>query len=246
MRIDNWEVFWWLSWVANCNGLAAMAKEWGWSGMLKLLLLDGVVPSPVSSTVRAAGRPTTILSFWLFYSGSDLEAGFSMSPGEKSWWVVFSLLHLLKSLRVMLTSAHLKNPNFKSFWVWVGILDLGMVDADCRWWMVSPLASAAQSGRPDGRAPTSDTRGVSRRVMDTPAFSPHTNDYQIVKETIRQLEKHRMKKHVRNDDCSGTDSPTRETKLQKCNNSISTAHTISSNCTTFQKFHFDRFCLFKT
>ena len=72
---------------------------------------------PLTRLLNSPGRRSANYNsqFLTFYSGSDLEAGLLMSPGEKSWWVVFSLLHLLKSLRVMLTSAHLKNPNFKSF-----------------------------------------------------------------------------------------------------------------------------------
>ena len=147
------------------------------SGMLKLLLLHGVVPSPVCSTVRAAGRPTSILKFFSFNFAFNLDFGLPMLDAEQV--VVGGVYHHLPPGQQSEQPAG--QPAQSQFQGLLNrraqILDLGMVvDADCRWWMVSPLSSAAQSGLPDdGSAGTSDTRGVSRRVMDTPAFSPHTH-----------------------------------------------------------------------
>ena len=73
---------------------------------------------------------------------------------------------------------HLSFDGWKKSWLkfWVA---MGMLDCDCGWFGV-PGARVCSTiwtpARPTGE--TSDTRGVTRRVMDTPAFSPH-NYYQI-------------------------------------------------------------------
>ena len=142
-----------------------------------------IVSSPLfCGTIWAACRPAQVLDF-LGNSRSYLHVSLQrilvniLGPLSSSHTIVNSVLCRSYWQHQTLWSSEfrwLKKKSWLKFWV-----AMGMLDCDCGWFGV-PGARVCSTiwtpGRPTGE--TSDTRGVTRRVMDTPAFSPH-NYYQI-------------------------------------------------------------------
>ena len=142
-----------------------------------------IVSSPLfCGTIWAACRPAQVLDF-LGNSRSYLHVSLQrilvniLGPLSSSHTIVNSVLCRSYWQHQTLWSSEfqwLKKKSWLKFWV-----AMGMLDCDCGWFGV-PGARVCSTiwtpARPTGE--TSDTRGVTRRVMDTPAFSPH-NYYQI-------------------------------------------------------------------
>ena len=178
-----------VSTCAESSSIFAFVREhsgtWHWDRwalILKLLLVGSCLPH---FSAEQSGRPAGHLRFWTFGGTRD---PICMSACKGYWWIssVPCLLLIYNSEQCVMQIL-LAAPDYVVIWVsmvgkkywlkfWVA---MGMLDCDCGWFGV-PGARVCSTiwtpGRPTGE--TSDTRGVTRRVMDTPAFSPH-NYYQI-------------------------------------------------------------------